>query len=230
MYYHFAIILLFRPFLNLQFIGSSVSPREICTQAAESLTSLIQTYRQLYSLRRTPSFIPYMVLASNLALLIDQRLHNTITGTKAVAFKLNALQDLVELSVSHAAARKFIYILRYFGRAWDIPIIDTSDPTQAHMEDRTGSPLPGSLGTFFDPESGTALATGTERAEDGKLPTTFLRNILFRLFPNQGLPSVHAASLWEEDDQSPGEQADQIRRIAEELRIDGFYGVGTSMG
>lgn len=224
MYYHFAIILLFRPFLNLQFTGSSISPRVVCAQAADSLTSLIQSYRQLYSLRRTPSFMPYMVLTSNLAVLIDQRLQNAMSGTENVAYKLNALQDLYELSASHAAARKFIYIIRFFSQAWKIPLFDPADPGTAHIGDRAGSPLSASPGAFFHPESGSLLSPEQDESQ-GTLPTSFLRNILFRLFPNQGLPTVHAANLSEEDQGPAGDQSEQMRTIVNDLKIDGFYGV-----
>lgn len=76
MYYHFAILLLFRPLIKLRIIGSSVSPRDVCLQAAEAITSLLRSYSQLYTLRRTPSFVPYFVLTSSI-------MHLAIAATKA---------------------------------------------------------------------------------------------------------------------------------------------------
>ncbi|KAJ2903912.1 hypothetical protein MKZ38_009147 [Zalerion maritima] len=64
MYYHFAILLLFRPLIKLRIIGSSISPRDVCTQAADAIQGLLRSYSQLYTLRRTPSFVPYFVLTS----------------------------------------------------------------------------------------------------------------------------------------------------------------------
>jgi hypothetical protein len=58
MYYHFAIIRLFRPFTKVDFRGCSVSPKETFLQAATAITSLVGIYRDLYSLRRTPGFSP----------------------------------------------------------------------------------------------------------------------------------------------------------------------------
>ncbi|KAH8648570.1 fungal-specific transcription factor domain-containing protein [Xylariales sp. PMI_506] len=64
MYYHFAILLLFRPLIKLRIIGSSLLPRDVCAQAADAIQGLLRSYSQLYTLRRTPSFVPYFVLTS----------------------------------------------------------------------------------------------------------------------------------------------------------------------
>lgn len=64
MYYHFAILLLFRPLIKLRIVGSKVSPRDVCSQAADAIQGLLRSYSQLYTLRRTPSFVPYFVLTS----------------------------------------------------------------------------------------------------------------------------------------------------------------------
>ncbi|RYP71316.1 hypothetical protein DL771_004893 [Monosporascus sp. 5C6A] len=66
MYYHFAILLLFRPLIKLRIIGSYVLPRDVCTQAADAIQGLLRSYAQLYTLKRTPSFVPYFVLTSTI--------------------------------------------------------------------------------------------------------------------------------------------------------------------
>ncbi|KAL8407394.1 hypothetical protein RB594_006289 [Gaeumannomyces avenae] len=76
MHYHFAILLLFRPLIKLRISGSSVSPRDVCLQAAEAISSLLRSYSQLYTLRRTPSFVPYFVLTSSI-------MHLAIAATRA---------------------------------------------------------------------------------------------------------------------------------------------------
>ncbi|KAH6976627.1 fungal-specific transcription factor domain-containing protein, partial [Ilyonectria destructans] len=42
MYYHFAILLLFKPLIKLRIIGSELSPREICVQAAVAIQTLLR--------------------------------------------------------------------------------------------------------------------------------------------------------------------------------------------
>lgn len=66
MYYHFAILLLFRPLIKLRIIGSGILPRDVCSQAADAIQGLLHSYSQLYTLRRTPSFVPYFVLTSSI--------------------------------------------------------------------------------------------------------------------------------------------------------------------
>ncbi|KAI1778823.1 fungal-specific transcription factor domain-containing protein [Hypoxylon cercidicola] len=66
MYYHFAILLLFRPLIKLRIIGSAILPRDVCSQAADAIQGLLHSYSQLYTLRRTPSFVPYFVLTSSI--------------------------------------------------------------------------------------------------------------------------------------------------------------------
>ncbi|KAI1827620.1 hypothetical protein F4861DRAFT_327664 [Xylaria intraflava] len=64
MYYHFAILLLFRPLIKLRIIGSAILPRDVCSQAADAIQGLLRSYSQLYTLRRTPCFVPYFLLTS----------------------------------------------------------------------------------------------------------------------------------------------------------------------
>ncbi|KAI3317364.1 hypothetical protein HD806DRAFT_541288 [Xylariaceae sp. AK1471] len=66
MYYHFAILLLFRPLIKLRIIGSAILPRDVCSQAADAIQGLLRSYSQLYTLRRTPSFVPYFLLTSSI--------------------------------------------------------------------------------------------------------------------------------------------------------------------
>ncbi|KAK8118367.1 uncharacterized protein PG998_002993 [Apiospora kogelbergensis] len=64
-YYHCAIMLLFRPYIRLRIKGSTVVPRDVCTDAADAVRALLRSYTQLYTLRHTPSFLPYLTLISS---------------------------------------------------------------------------------------------------------------------------------------------------------------------
>lgn len=184
--------------------------------------------------------MPYMVLTSNIALLVDQKLHNITTGENNAAYRLNGLHDLLELSVAHGAARKFVDILRYFGQDWDMAISD--DPTEAlaHRERGRSSPMP-HLGTFFLPEPAKYFVpTGADKdsKDDDRIDlTSFMQNIVFRTFPNQGLPSVHGAVLSNDRDErrdDPEREAQEAhlsreastayQTIVNDLKTDGFYG------
>ncbi|KPM39394.1 hypothetical protein AK830_g7157 [Neonectria ditissima] len=66
MYYHFCVLCAFRPFVSLAVGESDVQPHEICTQAAQSIMALAQSYDDLFTLRRVSGLIPYFICASGL--------------------------------------------------------------------------------------------------------------------------------------------------------------------
>jgi hypothetical protein len=66
MYYHFCLLCVFRPFVSLALEDSDIRPHEICTQAAQSILVLAQSYDDLFTLRRVSGLIPYFVCASGL--------------------------------------------------------------------------------------------------------------------------------------------------------------------
>ncbi|KAK9252130.1 hypothetical protein V1507DRAFT_247652 [Lipomyces tetrasporus] len=71
MYYHFAILLLFRPLIKLRIVGSKVSPRDVCSQTADAIQGLLTSYTRLYTLQRTPgAFAPDFALTSSIMHLV----------------------------------------------------------------------------------------------------------------------------------------------------------------
>ncbi|KAK3389821.1 nitrate assimilation regulatory protein nirA [Podospora didyma] len=67
MYYHFCLFCAFRPFISLYSLpDSDIRPQEICTQAAQSILALAQSYDDLFTLRRVSGAMPYFVCASGL--------------------------------------------------------------------------------------------------------------------------------------------------------------------
>lgn len=50
MYYHAAMLLLFRPFLKATFTNFDVSPRDECRRSASSITEIFSQHRKLYGL------------------------------------------------------------------------------------------------------------------------------------------------------------------------------------
>ncbi len=115
MYYHYAILLLFRPFIKVSIIGSGVSPRDVVAQAADAISALVNSYSQLYTLRRTPSFVPYFVLTSTVAHLV------TLGNEKAApAVVAQGIKDLTEMSASHIFARRAVGILKYLAAHWGV--------------------------------------------------------------------------------------------------------------
>ncbi|KAJ6782476.1 hypothetical protein PWT90_07882 [Aphanocladium album] len=64
LYYHFAVLLLFRRFINLRLVGSETLPWQVCAQSADAIQSLIRSYSKLYTLKRTASIFPYIMFTA----------------------------------------------------------------------------------------------------------------------------------------------------------------------
>lgn len=155
MYYHFAILLLFRPLIKLRIIGSNVSPREVCTQAADAIQGLLHSYSSLYTLRRTPSFVPYFVLTSSIIhLAIAASAPSTPGGERdgsvpsptdpghadlgeKVTKSINqGIEDLAEMAPCHHFAEQALNILRYLAKKWNIRVdVDVADKLRKEKAD-----------------------------------------------------------------------------------------------
>ncbi|KAH8884399.1 hypothetical protein GQ53DRAFT_399706 [Thozetella sp. PMI_491] len=148
MYYHFAILLLFRPLIKLRILGSKVSPRDVCIQAADAIQGLLRSYSQLYTLRRTPSFVPYFVLTSSIVHLAigasppsaetpeasgassqkgppsptQQRRRPSKIEPRVAEAISQGIADLTEMAPCHHFAEQALNILRYLAKKWDIEV------------------------------------------------------------------------------------------------------------
>lgn len=173
MYYHFAILLLFRPFIKLDIIGSGVSPRDICIQAADAITTLVNSYSKLYTLRRTPSFVPYFVLTSSLAHLIGYG--NSEVGPEKLK---QGIEDLKDMTGCHGFAQHALEILHFLIKQWNIHDILEDDEEDKSINCQ---PKSTSLNLFCPNVASPDLITGLGPAEPGTNP-------LFWPFPLQGRP------------------------------------------
>ncbi|KAK0639696.1 fungal-specific transcription factor domain-containing protein [Cercophora newfieldiana] len=140
-YYHYAIILTFRPFLDLRLKNSNILPRSVCIQAADAIHGHMRSYSQLYSLRRTPWFMPYLVLMSSRLYLsvgglylspdtsgslsagLRQALWSA-RGAEDISDTLNRVQqgldNLGEMRPCHGAATIAWNMLRYLNDALEV--------------------------------------------------------------------------------------------------------------
>lgn len=163
MYYHFAVLLIFRPLIKLRLKGSSMLPRDVCSAAADAIQGLSKSYSQLYTLQRTPSFVPYFVLTSAIMHLAiaasgspsqsgdqseatggastqQQPAGHPPSGVsqpqldKHVVQSINqGIADLTEMAPCHHFAEQALNILRYLARKWNIEI-DMDVPRELKRE------------------------------------------------------------------------------------------------
>jgi hypothetical protein len=109
MYYHFIIILIFYPLMNLRFLDSKISALEVCSDAADAIVTLVRSYESLYGLRRTPCFLPYIIFASGIAHLgsLDPKNNPVDTVTQTV----QEVAILQLMSLYHGSSKRACRIL-----------------------------------------------------------------------------------------------------------------------
>lgn len=193
MFYHCAILLLFRPFIHFSFTSSSMSPHEICFPAAVNLTTLIRSYCQLHAVRRTPIFTAYVVLSSAIIALID----TTLTGAVSLPSILqDNLDHFASMSVCHGFANHAIMILQVFVHQASISLDRSPDYTTSFpiVPMTSEGPLLLSLRVFR--LSNKLFGVSTDRATINIASRdSVLRQRLFFPFSYQGLPLLSARDL-----------------------------------
>jgi hypothetical protein len=185
MYYHFAILLLFRPFIKMDILGSGVSPRDVCSQAADAISALVNSYSQLYTLQRTPSFVPYFVLTSSITHLAT--LGNS--RSRPECFQ-EGVANLREMRSCHGFAARALDILRFFVGHWSIEhefdyIEDDNDEEESGGDHILRcKPSSTSLNEFCPNIASTDLVNGIGSVQSDD------ENPLFWPFPLQGRPML----------------------------------------
>ncbi|KAK4074661.1 transcriptional regulator family: Fungal Specific TF [Purpureocillium lilacinum] len=132
MYYHFAILLLFRASIALRIVGSAVSPKDVCLQAADAILGLVSSYSQLYTLKRTPAFVPYIVLAATIVHLHIVAFEvnkppgpmRSETGLQASEKLKRGFATLAEMAACHQFAQQATNILRHLAQRYSVELGD----------------------------------------------------------------------------------------------------------
>jgi hypothetical protein len=103
------MILIFYPLMKLGFLDSNISALEVCIDAANAIVSLVRSYESLHGLRRTPCFLPYIILASGIAHLgtADPRVNPADTMTQS-AQEVAILQIM---SLYHGSSKRASRVL-----------------------------------------------------------------------------------------------------------------------
>ncbi|KAJ9130007.1 hypothetical protein NKR23_g12379 [Pleurostoma richardsiae] len=65
-YFQYCLMLLLRPFARFGIVGAELSPRAVCLDAARAISRLASSSSRLFTLRRAPCFLPFLVLAATL--------------------------------------------------------------------------------------------------------------------------------------------------------------------
>lgn len=144
MYYHTVVLHLFRPFLKVDLLDSKVSPREICTQSAESVSSLVARYRNYYGLRRVCVIMAHVILSSCTVHLLN------LPNPSATHSLADGIRALKEMATNSAFAGRCLRIVILLGKKWNIYL-----PTEVQEATAAISPetmLPSAIsGEFLAP-------------------------------------------------------------------------------
>ncbi len=95
MYYHAAVLLLFRPFLKAQFTESDVSPRDVCRSSANAISDIFAQHRHLYDLIGVYTFQLHCLLTACTIHIINLP---ALASGKYLAAACNHMQDLTQRS------------------------------------------------------------------------------------------------------------------------------------
>ncbi|EKG14941.1 Transcription factor fungi [Macrophomina phaseolina MS6] len=114
MYYHAAVLLLFRPFLKARFTKSDVSPLEVCRQSANNISNLFARHREQYGLDGIFTFQLHCLLTASTIHIIKLP---SISATSHLAAACNNFQDLVR---QNKWATGSLDILRSLVTKWKI--------------------------------------------------------------------------------------------------------------
>ncbi|KAM3549715.1 hypothetical protein ARSEF4850_008711 [Beauveria asiatica] len=170
--YNFTPAVLFsQPFIRLRIAGSEIVPKDVCLQSASSIHTLLKCYAQLYTLRRTPTFLPHFILTSSITLLIigvlSARPDPNGGGTKVDPGIVDdvklGIDSLEEIAPCHHFAEQAVNVLRYLAVKWNVhtsigplPVI-TPD-----TYDRLVEPYFGRQSLFVDDRLARSFVIGDE--------------------------------------------------------------------
>lgn len=116
MFYHAAVLLLFRPFLKARFTKSYVSPLEVCRESANTISNLFAQHRQQYGLDGIFTFQLHCLLTASTIHIIKLP---SISATSHLAAACNNFQDLVK---QNQRAMGCLSILRDLVTKWKIVV------------------------------------------------------------------------------------------------------------
>ncbi|KAF6515275.1 hypothetical protein HZS61_005181 [Fusarium oxysporum f. sp. conglutinans] len=207
MYYHFATLLLFWPFVNLRIIESEVSPRDVCLQAANAIQGFLTSYSRIYPLKLAPSFVPYFALASSiihLALMAGTvQAHKLGTAARTDLHLSEAVKQgidgLAEMARYHHVAEQALHLLRHLAKEWNTDVnIEIGAALDLDEYERLGRSF-GGIVNFFAPTM-VAQASVSDTITDKDVRETApcqpgkavknLEDLLFLPSAMQGLPML----------------------------------------
>ncbi|KAF2405323.1 hypothetical protein EJ06DRAFT_525849 [Trichodelitschia bisporula] len=114
MYYHAAILLLFRPFLKATLTNSPISPSEICRTAANYISDIAMRYRRQYGVAGLHAFQPHCLVAACTIHIVN------MPSIASTSYLKAACEILQEMTFRNEWALGGLGMLRAIVRKWGI--------------------------------------------------------------------------------------------------------------
>lgn len=116
MLYHTMIVHLFRPMLKVNLIHSDVRPRDICIDAANTVSRIVRIYRSLYDFRVAHLTIPHILLNICIVHLLYSK-DNHVSRQNLV----EGLKGLEDLHECHYFGARSFRIIHSLSQHWNLP-------------------------------------------------------------------------------------------------------------
>lgn len=176
-YYHYSVLTLFLPFINLRLRDSEFVPSAIIASSAAAITKTIDFYDSSYTLRLMPSMTPYLIFISTIATLKCQELG---CDRAQLERSIRALQDMAKC---HGFAERALEIVKFLAGKWGVQGALSGGGGEEEEERRKDwehvKPRANSTNLFVPRGS---VYEGSEGP-------------LFSVFPLQGMPLVDSEDL-----------------------------------
>lgn len=150
LYYHFEILLLFRRFIKLRVIGSETLPWQVCSQSADAIQNLVMSYPKLYTLRRTASFLPYIMFTAvtTYIAIAAARLRVDLGGSvldapaiadyRAREALRQNIGNFAQIASHHPFAKQALYYLRRLAYRWGLDVHSDNGTPPMYVYDDPG--------------------------------------------------------------------------------------------
>ncbi|KAI9729058.1 MAG: hypothetical protein M1828_000143 [Chrysothrix sp. TS-e1954] len=134
MYFHTAVLLLFRPFLKATIVDSEVVPRDICRTSANAISDIWTQHRELYEYKGIYMFQVHCLLTACTIHIINIP---SISATTYLSTACNIFQDLTGVN---EWAKSSLGILRGLAKSWSL--ILPTEVEEAMNRNQEGSESP----------------------------------------------------------------------------------------
>jgi hypothetical protein len=189
MLYNTVLLHLFRLLLRVDIVDCAFSPRDICTQAAESVSKLAEQYEGLYGLGRVCVILSHCLLSASTIHLLN------LPSPSASHHLVRAVRNLCDMSARHSFAGRCVRVLYSLAQKWDIRLPEQVEQLMSGV--RSGlqqQPPPSDYFPIF-PIRNMSLDAFSETVVDllpsvEQTPSSFAsaNSLFFAQFPYQGYP------------------------------------------